>query len=411
MTVPIHSSCQQIKVVIAATIFMMCGFGTMTTVGTFMKPLEEEFGWLRADMSFAYTLFTLGTAGGGLVWGHLSDRFDPRPIAIFGSVMMAGGLLLLSRQSNLFNIQLLYLLIGALGLGCLYSPVLSTVGLWFEKRRGLALGIVTAGGTLGQGLIPLAVQEVLEVTGWREAYLLIGCVYCVLLAPAALMLRKPNVEIAGKGTAAARPPGWALPPELSVVLLSIGAILCCLCMAVPLVHLIPYFSDTGRSPASTASLVFVAMLAGTVGRVLFGSLADRIGGLATYALASGGQTVTVYWFVELEWLPSLYVLSALFGFGFSGVMTSLVLCVREAVPARVAGFSTAIVSMFAWLGMGSGGYLGGHCFDITGSYAMSFGGAAGAGVANLLLLGTIALLLRAKGRATGLPAPVALASL
>ena len=178
-----------------------------------MKPLEEEFGWLRADMSFAYTLFTLGTAGGGLVWGHLSDRFDPRPIAIFGSVMMAGGLLLLSRQSNLFNIQLLYLLIGALGLGCLYSPVLSTVGLWFEKRRGLALGIVTAGGTLGQGLIPLAVQEVLEVTGWREAYLLIGCVYCVLLAPAALMLRKPNVETAGKGTAAARQPGWALRPN------------------------------------------------------------------------------------------------------------------------------------------------------------------------------------------------------
>ena len=176
-------------------------------------------------------------------------------------------------------------------------------------------------------------------------------------------------------------------------------------------HLIPYFSDTGRSPASAASLVFVAMLAGTVGRVLFGSLADRIGGLATYALASAGQTVTVYWFVELEWLPSLYVLSALFGFGFSGVMTSLVLCVREAVPARVAGFSTAIVSMFAWLGMGSGGYLGGHCFDITGSYAMSFGGAAGAGVANLLLLGTIALLLRGKARATSSRAAVALASL
>ena len=194
--------------------------------------------------------------------------------------MMAGGLLLLSRQSNLFKLQLLYLLIGALGLGCLYSPVLATVGLWFEKRRGLALGIVTAGGTLGQGLIPLAVQELLEVTGWREAYLLIGCMYSVLLAPAALMLRKVNIEIAVSGTAAARQVGWGLPPELSVALLSIGAILCCLCMAVPLVHLIPHFSDTGRSPASAASLVFVAMLAGTVGRVLFGSLADRIGGLA-----------------------------------------------------------------------------------------------------------------------------------
>jgi hypothetical protein len=67
--------------------------------------------------------------------------------------------------------------------------------------------------------------------------------------------------------------------------------------------------------------------------------------------------------------------------------------------------------MFAWLGMGSGGYLGGHCFDITGSYAMSFGGAAGAGGANLLLLGTIALLLRWKARAANPRASVALASL
>lgn len=410
MTVPIHSSRQQIKVVIAATVFMMCGFGTMTTVGTFMKPLEEEFGWLRADMSFAYTLFTLGTAGGGLFWGHLSDRFDPRPIAIFGSVMMAGGLLLLSRQSNLFNIQLLYLVIGALGLGRLYSPVLATVGLWFAKRRGLALGIVTAGGTLGQGLISLAVQKLLEVTGWREAYLVIGCVYCVLLAPAALMLRKPNVEMTLRSTGAARQACWALPPSCRSRF-SASALFSAACAWRFLSHLIPYFSDTGRSPASAATLVFVAMLAGTVGRVLFGSLADRIGGLATYALASAGQTVTVYWFVELEWLPSLYVLSALFGFGFSGVMTSLVLCVREAVPARVAGFATAIVSMFAWLGMGSGGYLGGHCFDITGSYALSFSGAAGAGVANLLLLGTIALLLRGRARATSSRVSVALASL
>jgi hypothetical protein len=84
------------------------------------------------------------------------------------------------------------------------------------------------------------VQELLEVTSWREVYLVIGCVYCVLLAPAALMLRKPTVAMTVSDSAAARQAGWGLPPELSVVLLSIGAILCCLCMAVPLVHLIPY---------------------------------------------------------------------------------------------------------------------------------------------------------------------------
>jgi MFS family permease len=131
----------QVVVVIAATIFMMCGFGSMATVGTFMKPLEAEFGWLRADMSFAYTLFSIGAAGGGLIWGHLVDRFDPRPIAVFGSVMIGGGLILLSMQSNLANIQLVYLLIGMLGFACLYSPVLATVGLWFDRRRARGDGV------------------------------------------------------------------------------------------------------------------------------------------------------------------------------------------------------------------------------------------------------------------------------
>ena len=100
-----------------------------------------------------------------------------------------------------------------------------------------------------------------------------------------------------------------------------------------------------------------------------------------------------------------------FGFGFGGVMTALVLCVRVAVPPRIAGSGLAIVGLFAWGGMGLGGYQGGYCFDVTGSYALSFSGAAGAGVANLLLLGTIALLLRGKARATSSRASVSMASL
>ena len=113
---------------------------------------------------------------------------------------------------------------------------------------------------------------------------------------------------------------------------------------------------------------------------------DRIGALAGYVLAVSLQSITVYWFVPLQSHFALYLLAATFGFGFGGVMTALVLCVRASVPARMAGFGMALVGMLAWAGMGFGGYQGGYCYDLTGSYSISFLSAALAGVANLLVV-------------------------
>jgi MFS family permease len=389
-------------VVVGATVAMMAGFGMMTTVASLMNPLEAEFGWLRADMAFAYTLASLGAAIGGPVWGHLADRAGSRSVAIGGAVVMGGGLLLLSRQSDLPTFQAIYLVMGALGFACLYSPVLAAVGLWFERRRGLAIGIVTAGGTLGQGLIPVVLQSLLDVMTWREALVVLGLAYLLVFTPVVALITKPPVR--GAGSSATGPQGgWDLPPTVSVAALSLAAVLCCMCMAVPLVHLLPLLVDSGRSPTTAASIMLTVMLSGSLGRVSFGMIADRIGSLPSYAAASAVQTVTVYWFVTLQDLPSLYVLALIFGFGFSGVMTSLILCIRDAVPARAAGLSTAVVTMFAWFGMGSGGYLGGYCFDLSGSYSTSFAGAVAFGTAHLaVVLGLgLALRLRRPGPRSG----------
>jgi MFS family permease len=391
-------------VVGAATVAMMAGFGMMTTVASLMNPLEVEFGWMRADMAFAYTLASLGAAIGGPVWGHLADRAGARPVAIGGALVIGGGLLLLSQQSDLPTIQAIYLVMGALGFASLYAPVLAAVGLWFDRRRGLAIGIVTAGGTLGQGLVPFVLQSLLDVMTWRQAVVVLGSVYLLVFAPAVALITKPPMLRPGSA-APGRQGGWALPPVVSVTVLSLAAILCCMCMAVPLVHLLPLLVDAGRSPTTAASIMLTVMLSGSLGRISFGLIADRIGSLASYAVASALQTATVYWFVTLQDLPSLYGLAVIFGFGFSGVMTSLILCIRDAVPPRAAGLSTALVTMFAWFGMGSGGYLGGYCFDLSGTYSTSFAGAVAFGTAHLVVvLGLgLALWLRRPGSKRGEP--------
>jgi MFS family permease len=173
-------------------------------------------------------------------------------------------------------------------------------------------------------------------------------------------------------------------------------------MAVPLVHLVALAADRGFSLSLAGSLLTTVMFAGVAGRLAFGTIADLIGPLKSHALASALQTATVFWFVTLDSLPSLYLLAVVFGLGYSGVMTTLLLCVREAAPARSAGTATAVVSLLAWAGMGVGAYQGGYCYDATGDYAMSFANAAIGGIVNLTVVAALALHMRALRASTRL---------
>jgi len=390
-------------VLAAATFGLMGAFGASTSVGIFMKPLEDEFGWLRADISLAYTLLSTGAALGGIVFGHAVDRMDSRPLVVLGAATIGVGMMLLSQIGSLFALQGAYLLIGALGMACLYTPLLTSVGLWFDRGRGLAVGILTAGGTLGQAVMPPLAQALITSFGWSQAYLLLGIGYLLLVAPVMLLVTKPPAPAARSAAASAPAETGAVRPAVTIAWFGFAAIFCCITMAVPNVHLVTLALGQGLTPAEASGLFTTLMLTATVGRVLFGIVADRIGALRSYALASFVQTVTVFWFVKLEWVPGLYLLAMIYGIGFSGVMTSLNLSLRQAVPARVFGTATASVGLLAWLGMGVGGFQGGHCFDVTGDYTLSFANAALAGVINLAVIGAYVLYRRrvTDGRRAG----------
>lgn len=157
-------------------------------------------------------------------------------------------------------------------------------------------------------------------------------------------------------------------------------------MSVPLVHLVPLATDIGFTPERATSILFTLMASGMVGRIIFGWFADRIGGLLAYFIATFGQTASVFWFTQSESLLVLYPLAAIFGFFFAGVMTSLLICAREAAPLRMAGFAAAVVSTTAWIGMGIGSYQGGYFYDITGNYTISYTNALLAGIVNIAIV-------------------------
>lgn len=378
------------RVLATATMGMAAAFGGIGTISVLMEPFQSEFGWARAEISAAYVVMTAGIATGGLMAGRLADRLPAGPLSAAGAAILGLGVALLSLQSSIEAMQAVYLLMGFFGFSLLQAPLLATVSLWF--RKGLALGVVTAGGTLGQAALPPVFQAMVLEFGWRDACAWLGLGYIVLIAPVLLFITRPAGS--GPGSPPSSPSAWSLPPVPAVALLAAAGLACCALMGTPTIHLIAHMRSLGYAPETAASLATVTMTAGVAGRIGTGLIVDRIGSLRAYALVSLLQTVAMVAFARTEGLWPLYLTGIVYGLGFGGAMTGLVCCVRDAVPARHVATAMAIVGMFAWAGMATGGYQGGLCFDITGSYAMSFKLSAMFGMFNLFCLGIVWRMLR-----------------
>lgn len=379
-------------IVAVATVCLALGFGANIIVSVFMKPFEDEFGWLRTDTSLAYTMNAIGAGAGGILWGGLSDVVGTRRIGLFGAVAISLGMIALRWQSDLWSLYLISFAIGALGFGSLFAPMVALAGRWFSARKGLAIGIVTAGGALGQGLVPYIANLLVEQAGWRNAALWLGLGYFAILLPLVLLLRAPPAQVQNASvTQGVDQNLWGISHRVTIPWLALASVFCCTCMAVPLVHLVPLGIGIGCSPQTAAGLLLSAMVAGVFGRLFFGWLADRIGALGAYAISCTAQTTIVFWFTQTESVAVLFQLSVLFGFGFAGVMTCLLICAREAAPVRMSGTAMAVVSTTAWIGMGIGSYQAGFFYDLRNSYVLGYGNAAAAGVVNLLIVSALIL--------------------
>lgn len=378
------SSYRPVLVVLAATTALLLGFGCLALTSVFIQPLEAEFGWTRAEISFSYALAAMGMAFGGLIWGRVSDHIDVRLLLCLGSAGMVSALFSMAAVHTLWQFYAANLLLGAFGFSCLYAPLITITGQWFDERRGLMVGIVTAGGALGQGVLPYLANELIHAFGWRMAYSVVAAATLVAFATTMPLVRRRGDSASANGVG--EPAVRAKDEKARVAWLGGAAFLCCACMGIPLVHLASHVTAICGSAEYGSTSLLIAMISGTVGRVCFGVIADRIGNLRAYGLASLIQTLSIYAFT----LPNdpfvIGGIAVVFGFGFAGNMTCLILCVREAVGADRYGTALGTVMFVAWAGMGAGGWVGGILYDLFLDLSFSFLLAVVVGFANLAVI-------------------------
>ncbi len=387
--------------VVVASVIMGMGAGALISIATFLKPIIADFGWLRGETSLGYMAGAIAMGFGGIGMGYLSDRYSTRPVVVVGILCLGGSMFLLASQSALWQFYLYYCILGGFGASALDAPLLANVGNWFNRNKGLAIGLAMAGRALGQGFVPFGSGLLISASGWRDAYATVGIISLVVLLPLAFFIRNPPglqeaKKASRKVSASDQAEAYPMPPKLVVAWLSGAGLFCCICMGTAMVHAVAIAQDTGIDANKAAGIIMLIYISGFFGRIAFGKLSDHIGGIRSYWLASFGQTVLIFWFTQMQSLAGFYVHAVIFGFFMAGVMTGLIICVRELTPVHMRGMSNGIVVLLAWTGMGIGGYQAGFFFDLSGSYVIPYANAAAAGAVNLIIGGALYFYFRRK---------------
>lgn len=382
-------------IVTTSALMLAVSMGMMVNgFSVFFIPLNDEFGWQLGAVSLINFSGLAGLAIGGVVMGRIADQTSTRSVCMVGSLTLGICIFLASYAQALWQFYLLFFIAGFLGAGALFAPLIANVGNWFVTGAGLAVGIASAGQALGQGGVPYVIALLIGSMGWRDALWTMGLISLVGLFSMSLLIKQPvrrNDSLPLTADAGIDDLPTILTPKKVAIWLGVGALFCCTCMAVPLMHLVPLIQDRGFSIEDAGSVVFLMLIVAIAGRIFFGKLADMIGAIRAYLVASLWQTLLVLGFMQITSLTSFYVFAVVYGFGYAGVMTGLLISAHALTPSINRGFVLGVVTFFAFLGHGLGGYQGGFFFDLTGNYTVTFINAALAGIINLFIVGALYL--------------------
>ena len=171
-------------VVVGAAAFMLFGStGTRFSFGAFLKPMTEEFGWSREDISLVFGLTVLMAGMIRPAAGILADRYGGKRFALPGMLLAAAMLALVPLINNLAQLYMVFIPM-AFGFSLAEPPIFTKmVSSWFSRQRGLALGLLNAGSGLGTTIVfPISVV-MFWLLGWREGYWMLAGIVVVLVVP------------------------------------------------------------------------------------------------------------------------------------------------------------------------------------------------------------------------------------
>lgn len=354
------------------------------SLGLFMLPMQEEFSWGRADISLSLTIFTTCLIFAMPVAGNLVDKYGSKIIIL--PALLVLGLSLASIPvfvENLWQLYLIFFVIGTLGAASNSMAFMLTISNWFDRKRGLAIGLAMAGSGLGYTYVPPLVEFVNSEYGWRYGYYVLAAIVLFIAIPliAVLYRNKPsdlglqvdgnaetesqNSEIDKVGDnrreAIRRPYFWQMFAIFTLL---------SFCLYGMMPHFVPMLEDRGiESNIAARAYAFLGITI-MFARVIIGYLLDKF--FAPYVACAAFMTSAfgVGILATGSSLNQAYVAAILIGFSIGAEVDLLAYIVSRYFGLKHFGEIFGLLFATMMIGVSLGPYTFGLCFDTLGNYKL-----------------------------------------
>jgi predicted MFS family arabinose efflux permease len=371
---------------IVAVCFLVATFGWAFGFygqSVYVAELHRIHGWPTSLISTATTFFYLF---GALLVAFVSEpirAFGPRNCLLAGVLVMASAAALIGQVTAPWQLYAVNALLAFGWAGTSLGMITNTLGLWFDKKRGMAISLALNGASFG-GIVgvPLMVAAIgrFEFSGAMVAAAL---TMIVLLVPTILMFvgRPPDRMSIANASAAADPPSASRIRaqafrDTAFLSVSIAFALVLFAQVGFIVHLISFLDPViGRERAAIAVALMTAMA--VVGRVLFSTVIDRLNQRLASAISFVSQAVALSVIINLQNDMALMAACALFGFSVGNLITLPALIVQREFDPRSFGVLVSLITAINQITYAFGPGIIGLLRDASGSYALPFYGCIG----------------------------------
>ncbi|MGD8520046.1 MAG: MFS transporter [Desulfobacterales bacterium] len=373
-------------------------FGIWYSFSVFFLTIIKDLGWSRGLGSSIFSVFLLSHALAGPLTGYLQDRFGPRIVIPFGALILALSLVVTSRSTHLWHFYIAYGVFGGASVSLLgFISHAAFLPNWFERKRGLAVGIATSGIGFGMLFLVPLVEKSIAAFGWRTTYVLLAGIVFFLVGPLNFIFSRqspgdlnlrPDGDSTSQKDQSARPlmvmkivdqdwasKDWTLQSAVRTYRLWV-LLAAFFCQAYAyqgtLLHAISAMVDVGLTRQSAAFHFGILGIAGSGGKILFGYLSDRLGRERANTLGAITAVAGILSLIGSAFfigpLPILFAL--FFGLGYGAAAPLLPSIGADIFMGKSFGLIFAVISLGGGAGGAAGSFISGFLRDIIGAYSI-----------------------------------------
>ena len=381
--------------ILVATTFLIAlvTVGGRSAFGVFVVPMSEEFGWSRSTISLAAALGFLVNGLGQPFVGRLFDTLGGRKVILASLAAFGVTTVLLAATFHILFLILVFGVIMSIAWsGTSLTTTSALLSRWFQHKRATVLSLSTAGASAGGLLLVPLAMYVLQQTGWRMTWVVLGALALVVAWPLAFLFLRDdptNLGLLPDGEQPSADGGQANPTPVAAGPLETDAwrvalrswpfwqlsgayCVCGFTTAILTTHFIPYALDRGVAPPTAATALGVMNGLNVVGVIVMGMLADRCGrkNLLALVYAARGGAYAMLLLAPDPW--SLWGFAAITGFSYWATAPLTTSLTADVYGLKTLGTLSGLTFLVHQVGGAASIQFAGLMRDLTGSYTLPF---------------------------------------